>query len=166
MGTAIYPGSFDPITNGHLDVIKRGAKIFDEVIVAVANNPRKRALFSLDERIQMVKNATRGIKSVRVDTFDGMLIDYVKKQGTNIILRGIRTVTDFEYEFQMALTNRRLGNVETVFVMASEEYSYLNSALIKEVASLGGSIKAFVPPLVEKKLKEKLRNELQESDLV
>jgi len=163
MRMAIYPGSFDPITKGHLDLIKRGSTIFDCLIVAVANNPQKRALFSLDERVAMVRHAVKGIKNVRVDSFDGMVVDYVRRQKTNVILRGIRTVSDFEYEFQMALTNRQLGKgIETVFVMASEEYSYLNSSLIKEVAALGGDITAFVTPEIERKLKQKLRESMQE----
>jgi pantetheine-phosphate adenylyltransferase len=157
MGTAVYPGSFDPITYGHLDLIKRGSAIFDELIVAVGENPAKSAVFSLDERVEMVKRHTKRIRNVRVDSFRGMLVDYVKKQGAHVILRGIRTVSDFEYEFQMALTNRALERgVETVFVMTSEECSYFRASLIREVASLGGSLRAFVPPDVEKCLKRKL----------
>jgi pantetheine-phosphate adenylyltransferase len=157
MTKAVYPGSFDPITKGHMDVISRGSGVFDQVIVAVARNPHKRALFTIDERMDMIRHETRNLKNVKVDTFEGMLIDYVKKQGTNIILRGIRTVSDFEYEFQMALTNRTLNReIETVFVVSSEEYSFMNSTLIKEIAALGGDTRAFVSGEVGRKLKEKL----------
>ena len=157
MKKAVYPGSFDPITKGHGDVIQRGSKIFDQVIVAVARNPHKHALFTIEERMDMIRHATRNIKNVKVDTFEGMLIDYVQKQGTNVILRGIRTVSDFEYEFQMALTNRTLNReMETVFIVTSEEYSFMNSTLIKEVAALGGDTHAFVSAEVGRRLKEKL----------
>ena len=157
MTKAVYPGSFDPITKGHMDVISRGSGVFDQVIVAVARNPHKRALFTIDERMDMIRHETRNLKNVKVDTFEGMLIDYVKKQGTNVILRGIRTVSDFEYEFQMALTNRTLNReIETVFVVSSEEYSFMNSTLIKEIAALGGDTRAFVSGEVGRKLKEKL----------
>ena len=157
MTKAVYPGSFDPITKGHMDVISRGSGVFDQVIVAVARNPHKRALFTIDERMDMIRHETRNLKNVKVDTFEGMLIDYVKKQGTNIILRGIRTVSDFEYEFQMALTNRTLDKeMETVFIVTSEEYSFMNSTLIKEIAALGGDTRAFVSGEVGRKLKEKL----------
>lgn len=156
MRKAVYPGTFDPITYGHLDVIKRGSKIFGELIVAVGHNPLKAHIFSVEERLEMIATYTRNIPNVKVDSFEGMLIDYVEKQQTNVILRGIRTVSDFEYEFQMALTNRVLKNdIETVFVMTSEQYSFLNSSLVKEAASLGGNVSAFVPAEVEKRLKEK-----------
>ncbi|MGR3309565.1 MAG: pantetheine-phosphate adenylyltransferase [Candidatus Brocadiales bacterium] len=157
MRKAVYPGTFDPITYGHLDLIKRGSKIFDELIVAVGHNPLKTHIFSIEERIEMITAYTKNIPNVKVDSFEGMLIDYVEKQQTNVILRGIRTVSDFEYEFQRALTNRVLKNdIETVFVMASEQYSFLNSSLIKEAVSLGGNVNAFVPAEVEKRLREKL----------
>ena len=157
MTKAVYPGSFDPITKGHADVITRGSRIFDQVIVAVARNPHKRALFTMDERMDMIRHEARRLKNVKVDTFEGMLIDYVKKQGTNVILRGIRTVSDFEYEFQMALTNRTLDRaMETVFIVTSEEYSFMNSTLIKEVAALGGDTRAFVSAQVGRRLREKL----------
>ena len=157
MTKAVYPGSFDPITKGHADVIARGSEIFDQVIVAVARNPHKRALFTIEERMEMIRHETRHLKNVRVDTFEGMLIDYVKRQGTNVILRGIRTVSDFEYEFQMALTNRTMDKtMETVFIVTSEEYSFMNSTLIKEIAALGGDMRAFVSAEVGRKLKEKL----------
>ncbi len=157
MRKAVYPGTFDPITYGHLDLVKRGSKIFDELIVAVGHNPLKTHIFSIEERIEMITAYTRNITNVKVDSFAGMLIDYVEKQQTNVILRGIRTVSDFEYEFQRALTNRVLKNdIETVFVMTSEQYSFLNSSLIKEAVSLGGNVNAFVPAEVEKRLREKL----------
>jgi len=157
MTKAVYPGSFDPITKGHGDVIARGSKIFDQVIVAVARNPHKRALFTMEERMDMIRHETHRLKNVKVDTFEGMLIDYVRKQRTNVILRGIRTVSDFEYEFQMALTNRTLDKeMETVFIVTSEEYSFMNSTLIKEIAALGGDTRAFVSGEVGRKLKEKL----------
>ena len=157
MTKAVYPGSFDPITKGHADVIARGSEIFDQVIVAVARNPHKRALFTIEERMEMIRHETRHLKNVRVDTFEGMLIDYVKRQGTNVILRGIRTVSDFEYEFQMSLTNRTMDKtMETVFIVTSEEYSFMNSTLIKEIAALGGDVRAFVSAEVGRKLKEKL----------
>jgi len=159
MKKAIYPGTFDPVTNGHLDVIKRGSIIFDTLIVSVGRNPLKETLFSVKERMEMIRDHVREFKNVEVDCFDGMLVDYLKKQQTNIILRGIRTVSDFEYEFQRALTNRALSKeVETVFVMTSEQYSFLNSTLIREVVSLGGSMSQFVPSDVERRLKEKFKH--------
>ena len=159
MKKAVYPGMFDPVTNGHLDVIKRGSIIFDKLVVSVGCNPLKEALFSVEDRMEMIKNNVRDFKNVEVDCFSGMLVDYLKKQKTNIILRGIRTVSDFEYEFQRALTNRVLNReVETVFVMTSEQYSFLNSTLIKEAVSLGGNVSQFVPPDVERRLKEKFKH--------
>ncbi|HHT9129667.1 MAG TPA: pantetheine-phosphate adenylyltransferase, partial [Candidatus Brocadiaceae bacterium] len=156
---AVYPGTFDPVTNGHLDVIKRGSILFDKLIVSVGRNPLKDALFSVKERMEMICEHVKDLKNVDVDCFDGMLVDYLKKQETNIILRGIRTVSDFEYEFQRALTNRVLNReVETVFVMTSEQYSFLNSTLIKEAVSLGGSVSQFVPPDVEKRLIQKFKH--------
>ena len=159
MKKAVYPGVFDPVTNGHLDVIKRGSIIFDTLIVSVGRNPLKETLFSVKERMEMIRDHVKELKNVEVDCFDGMLVDYLKKQQTNIILRGIRTVSDFEYEFQRALTNRALNKeVETVFVMTSEQYSFLNSTLIREVVSLGGSMSQFVPSDVERRLKEKFKH--------
>ncbi len=156
---AIYPGAFDPVTNGHLDVIKRGSLIFDTLVVSVGCNPLKAALFSMEERMEMIREHVQGLKNVTVDSFEGMLVDYLKKQQTNIILRGIRTVSDFEYEFQRALTNRVLDKeVETVFVMTSEQYSFLNSTLIKEAVSLGGRVSQFVPPGVERRLVGKFKH--------
>ena len=157
MKRAVYPGTFDPVTYGHLDVIKRGSKIFDELIVAVGHNPFKKPIFTVEERMDMLSKNTREIQNIRVDYFEGMLTDYMEKMQTNLILRGIRTVSDFEYEFQRALTNRVLKtDIETVFIMTSQEYSFLNSSLIKEAVSLGGDISKFVPSDVEKLLRQKL----------
>jgi pantetheine-phosphate adenylyltransferase len=157
MKRAVYPGTFDPVTYGHLDVIKRGSKIFDELIVAVGHNPFKTPIFTVEERKEMLSKNTRKIQNVRVDCFEGMLTGYMEEMQTNIILRGIRTVSDFEYEFQRALTNRVLKtDIETVFIMTSQEYSFLNSSLIKEAVSLGGDISKFVPSDVEKLLTQKL----------
>jgi pantetheine-phosphate adenylyltransferase len=159
MKKAVYPGTFDPVTYGHLDVIKRGSKIFDELIVAVGHNPLKKPIFTVKERMDMLSENTREIQNTRVDCFEGMLTDYMKEMQTNIILRGIRTVSDFEYEFQRALTNRVLKtDIETVFIMTSQEYSFLNSSLIKEAVSLGGDISQFVPSDVEKLLRQNLLN--------
>lgn len=153
---AVYPGSFDPITNGHIDIIERGLAIFDEVIVAIAKNSAKRALFTLKEREKMIKETMSGTKRVRVDIFDGLLVDYVESVGAGAVIRGLRAVSDFEYEFQMAITNRKLGKkVETVFLMSTEKYSYLSSRIVKEVASYGGSISGMVPDIVIKALKKK-----------
>jgi pantetheine-phosphate adenylyltransferase len=159
MRKAVYPGTFDPVTYGHLDVIKRGSKIFDELIVSVGHNPMKQPLFTITERMDMISKNTREIQNVNVDCFEGMLTDYMKELQTNVILRGIRTLSDFDYEFQRALTNRVLKtDVETVFIMTSQEYSYLNSSLIKEAVSLGGDISMFVPSDVEKLLQQKFEN--------
>ena len=154
---AIYPGSFDPITYGHLDIIKRAVKVFDKVIVAVAHHSEKDPLFSVFERVELLKKATRGIKGVEVDDFQGLVVDYVKSKKARIIIRGLRMISDFEYEFQMVLTNRKLSeDFETIFMMPSESYSYLSSKLIKEVASLGADLKGFVPGFVEKAIKSKI----------
>ncbi|MDV5121552.1 MAG: pantetheine-phosphate adenylyltransferase [Candidatus Scalindua sp.] len=159
MRRAVYPGTFDPVTYGHLDVIKRGSKIFDELVVAVGHNPPKDPLFTINERMDMISKNTKNISNIKVDSFEGMLTDYMKEMQTNVILRGIRTVSDFEYEFQRALTNRVLKtDIETVFVMTSQEYSFLNSSLIKEAVSLGGDISKFVPSDVEKLLQQKFAN--------
>ena len=159
MRRAVYPGTFDPVTYGHLDVIKRGSKIFDELIVAVGHNPLKDPLFTINERMDMLSKNTKKISNIKIDCFKGMLIDYMKEMQTNVILRGIRTVSDFEYEFQRALTNRVLKtDIETVFIMTSQEYSFLNSSLIKEAVSLGGDISKFVPSDVEKLLQQKFAN--------
>ncbi|HET7747875.1 MAG TPA: pantetheine-phosphate adenylyltransferase [Terriglobales bacterium] len=154
---AIYPGSFDPLTNGHLDLIERGAKIFDELIVAILRNPEKEPLFSLEERLEMIRAMTRERENVRVDSFDGLMVDYALKVGATAVLRGIRAISDYEYELQMALMNRKLEpRLETVFMMPAETYSYLSSRLVREVATLGGSVRGLVPELVEKKLRDKL----------
>ena len=154
---AVYPGSFDPITNGHVDLIKRGSRIFDEIIVLIAYNPNKPTyLFSVEERMEMISEVIMGYEGVRVDSYAGLLVDYVKQSGANIILRGLRAISDFEYEFQLALINRRLNNdVETVFLMTSSEWFFTSSQIIKEAASLGGSVQGLVPDIVCKKLKEK-----------
>jgi pantetheine-phosphate adenylyltransferase len=155
---AVYPGSFDPITHGHIDLIKRASKIFKEIIVAVADNSAKDCLFTIEERVKMVSQATRLLKGVRVDSFKGLSVDYVKSRNSYVIIRGLRMISDFEYEFQMALTNRRLSkDVETIFLMPSEAYSYLSSKLIKEAASLGADIGCFVPKFVEAALIKKLK---------
>lgn len=154
---AIYPGSFDPLTNGHLDLIERGAKIFDELIVAILRNPEKEPLFSLEERMEMIRAMTRERNNVRVDSFDGLMVDYALRVGATAVLRGIRAISDYEYELQMALMNRKLEpRLETVFMMPAETYSYLSSRLVRQVATLGGSVRGLVPELVEKKLREKL----------
>ncbi len=156
MRKAVYPGTFDPLTYGHLDVIKRGSKIFDELIVSVGHNPLKQPVFTITERMDMISTNTRKIQNARVDCFEGMLTEYMKKLQTNVILRGIRTVSDFDYEFQRALTNRVFEtDIETVFIMTSQEYSFLNSSLIKEAVSMGGDISLFVPSNVEKLLHQK-----------
>jgi pantetheine-phosphate adenylyltransferase len=154
---AVYPGSFDPVTNGHVDVIKRVIQLFDRVIVAVVQNPSKGALFSADERMEMLKAVTRGLSGVIVSHFDGLLVDYVKRKRANIIIRGLRALSDFEYEFQMALTNRKLApDIETVFLMPAEGYTYLSSSIVKEVVSLNGRVEGLVPRLVERYLRKKL----------
>lgn len=153
---AVYPGTFDPPTYGHLDVIRRAAKIFQKVIVSVAAGIEKDTLFSINERIEMLKEITRGIKNVTIDSFNELLVNYAKKSNASVIVRGLRALSDFEYEFQMALTNRNIAqDIETVFMMTHEEYSYLSSTLIKEISSLGGDLRRFVPPVVEKRLKKK-----------
>jgi pantetheine-phosphate adenylyltransferase len=152
---AIYPGSFDPITNGHLDIIKRSLKIFQHLIIAVAINPYKKPLFSLDERVKMIKDVTKGFKNITVDKFDGLLVDYAKKVKCNIIIRGLRVISDFEYEFQMALTNKKLNNnIEIIYMMPSEEYIYLSSSMIKEIYMLGRDVSEFVPKVVIQYLKK------------
>lgn len=152
---AIYAGSFDPVTNGHLDLIERSVELFDEVIVAILKNPGKEPLFTIQERIDMLKRVITG-SQVRVESFDGLLVEFAKKKKASVIIRGIRAVSDYEYELQMALMNRRLNpDVETIFMVPAESYSYLSSRLVKEVFSLGGSVSGLVPPYVEQRLREK-----------
>ena len=153
---AIYPGSFDPPTNGHLDLIERGSKIFDELIVAILRNPEKDPLFSVADRRNMLEAMTKGFENVSVDTFDGLTVDYALKVEAQAILRGIRAISDYEYELQMALMNRKIEpDVETVFMMPAETFSYLSSRLVKEIARLGGPVKGLVPPIVEERLRAK-----------
>ena len=157
MRLAIYPGTFDPVTNGHLDLVKRGLMIFDELIIAVSPSPKKNPLFSLEERLSLIGVSVREYRGVRVEAFDGLLVDYVQERGGIAIIRGLRAVSDFEYELQMALMNRRLaGDLETVFMMPAEEYSYVSSRLVKEVFQLGATIRDLVPPVVERRMREKL----------
>ena len=154
---AIYPGSFDPVTYGHIDLIKRAQEIFSEVIVAVAHNPHKKPLFSIKERVRMLKVATSGMKGVEVRDFNGLVVDYARKQKIKVLIRGVRMISDFEYEFQMALTNRKIApDIETIFLMPHESYSYLSSRLLKEAASLGADLSSFVPDFIEKALNKKL----------
>lgn len=154
---AIYPGSFDPITNGHLDLIERGSKIFDRLIVALLRNPDKDPLFTIPEREEMLRQVTKHLSNVEVETFDGLLVDYAARRGAQVILRGIRAISDYEYELQMALMNRKLDpDLETVFMMPAEAYSYLSSRLVREIFQLGGSIQGLVPPIVEQRLRQKV----------
>jgi len=153
---AIYPGSFDPLTNGHLDLIERGSKIFEQLIVAILRNPEKDPLFTVDERREMLEQMVSPYPNVRVDTFEGLLVEYAIKKKAKAVLRGIRAISDYEYELQMALMNRKLQpQLETVFMMPAEAYSYLSSRLVKEIFRLGGSVRGLVPELVEQKLREK-----------
>jgi pantetheine-phosphate adenylyltransferase len=154
---AIYPGSFDPVTNGHLDLIARGEKMFDRLIVAVLKNAEKAPLFSLSERVDMLREVTKQWDSVEVDVFDGLLVDYARKRDAAVILRGIRAVSDYEYELQMALMNRKLEpRLETVFMLPGESFSYLSAKLVREIAQLGGPLTGLVPPIVEQRLRSKV----------
>jgi pantetheine-phosphate adenylyltransferase len=158
MKTAIYPGTFDPITNGHLDIIERAIKMFDKVIVMVARNSAKNPMFSDQERVDLIRAAVRKYKRVEVASFQGLLVEYARKRKATAILRGLRAISDFEYEFQLALMNRKLNeSVETVFLMPSEKYTYLNSTIVREIARLGGNVSEFVPPVVQKAFARKLR---------
>jgi pantetheine-phosphate adenylyltransferase len=154
--TAIYPGSFDPITNGHLDLIERGCQLFDKLIVAILRNETKQPLFSVEERIEMLREVVGGYANVAVDSFDGLLVDYAAQNGATVLLRGIRAISDYEYELQMALMNRRLRpEIETVFMMATEAHSFISSRLVKEVFGLGGNIVGLVPPPIEVRLRKR-----------
>ena len=157
MKIAIYPGTFDPITNGHIDIIERASKLFDKVIVTVAKNVAKTPLFTVDERIFMIKESVKKFKNVEVDSFDGLLVDYAKAKKAIAIIRGLRAISDFEYEFQMALMNRKLCDITTVFLMPHEKYTYLNSTIVREIAAFGGDVSKFVPKVVEKMLKKKIK---------
>ena len=153
---AVFPGSFDPITNGHLDIIARGLSVFDDVTIAILINPGKQALFTVEERVEIIRETYRSEPRVKVDTFSGLLVDYAERVGAAVIVRGLRAISDFEYEFQMALMNRRLNpRIETVFMMPAESYSYLSSRLVKEVFQLGGRVRDLVPPVVERRLAAK-----------
>jgi pantetheine-phosphate adenylyltransferase len=155
---AIYPGSFDPVTNGHLDLIERASKLFGRVVVTVARNAEKAPMFTLQERVEMLREVTRPFPNVEVDTFDGLLVDYARRLGARVLVRGIRAISDYEYELQMALMNRRLEpQLETVFMLPAVEYSYLSSHLVRELAVLGGSLTGLVPPVVERRLRIKVK---------
>lgn len=157
MRTAVYPGSFDPITNGHLDIIKRASRIYDKVIVGVLSNKRKNPLFTLDERVAMIQSETASLDNVEVAAFGGLLVDFAKEHGASVIVKGLRTVADFEYEFQMALLNKTLHeDIETIFMMTDSKYSYISSSMVKELAGFGGNVSELVSPQIENKLKQKL----------
>jgi len=163
---AIYPGSFDPITNGHLDIIKRCLDIFDKILVAVLENPKKRPLFSTEERVNMIKEIFKGRKNIEVKSFDGLLVDFAEKNNIKVVIRGLRAISDFEYEFQMAQMNQKLKpDIETFFMVPNVKYTYLSSKLVKEIFMLGGSIQGFVPKLVESQLQEKFKKNLKNYDI-
>ena len=159
MRTAIYPGSFDPLTNGHLDVIERAVKLFDHVVVAVARNESKQPLFTMDERLELVRESVRHLRNVEVDSFSSLLVDYVEQRSAQAIVRGLRAVSDFEFEFQLALMNRKLNErIETIFMMPKDTYTFLSSRIVKEIARLGGDVSTFVPANVRSALAAKLKN--------
>jgi pantetheine-phosphate adenylyltransferase len=156
---AVYPGSFDPLTNGHVDIITRGARLFDRIVVAILINREKLPLFSMAERVEIARAVFKDLPNVEIDTFEGLLVDYVDRRHAQVIVRGLRAVSDFEFEFQMALMNRKLNaRIETVFMMPAEQYSYISSRLIKEVFSLGGQVHGLVPDMVEERLRQKGRD--------
>jgi pantetheine-phosphate adenylyltransferase len=157
MRTVIYPGSFDPLTNGHLDLVHRAAKLFDQVVVAIAKNESKQPFFTLEERLDLVAQAVKNIPNVSTDAFDGLLVDYVEKRAGQAVIRGLRAVSDFEFEFQLALMNRKLNErIETIFMMPKDTYTFLSSRIVKEIARLGGDVSAFVPPQIGAALAGKL----------
>ena len=154
---AVYPGSFDPMTNGHVDIIRRGARLFDRIVVAILVNAEKAPLFTMPERVEIARAVFEDYPNVEVDTFEGLLVDYIVKRDAHVIVRGLRAVSDFEFEFQMALMNRRLNDrIETVFMMPAEQYTYISSRMIKEIFSLGGRVSGLVPEMVERRLREKM----------
>ena len=158
---AVFPGSFDPLTNGHVDIITRGGRLFDRIVVAVLNNAEKSPLFSTSERVEIARSVFHGLSNVEVDAFDGLLVDYVERRKAQVIVRGLRAVSDFEYEFQMALMNQRLnGKIDTVFMMPAEKYTYISSRLIKEVFTLGGRVSGLVPEIVEQQMRQKLESKM------
>ncbi len=164
MSGAIYAGSFDPVTYGHIDLVQRGLYVFDRLILAVAANPQKGPLFSVEERVEILRKTVGEMDGVEVDSFNGLLVNYASKKGVKIVLRGLRAVSDFESEFQMALTNRRLNaKIETVFMMPKADYSFLSSRTLKEIVSLGGDVSKFVPPYVQERLQEKLKEKINAS---
>jgi pantetheine-phosphate adenylyltransferase len=165
MKRVIYPGMFDPVTNGHLDVMKRAMELFDEVIVTVARNPAKTGLFTVEEKVAMIKESIKEYPNIFVDSFDGLTVEHAESLGAIGIIRGLRAITDFEYEFQMALMNRKLSaDIKTIFVMPHEKYTYLNSTIIRNLAMFGGDVSQFVPPIVEQKLKEKFPDQYKQRE--
>ena len=159
MKTAVYPGTFDPVTNGHIDIIERALKLFDKLYVVVADNPQKSSTFSPEERVEMLKDALKKHNNkIEIEYFDGLLLDYVKKKKSNVIVRGLRAISDFEFEFQRAQFNREFAkDIETIFIMTKDDYAFLSSSIIKEISMFHGAVKGFVPDIVEKKLKEKFK---------
>lgn len=155
---AVYPGTFDPVTNGHIDIIKRGIKIFNKIIVAVMSHPKKSTLFSLEERISMLEHSLKGLKNIKIEPFNELLVDFVKKKNAQVIIRGVRAISDFDYEFQLAIMNRQLANeIETIFMIPNEIYSYLSSSLVKEIAQYGGNIDTLVNVFIKNQLQRKFK---------